>query len=187
MSFGWFQQDQSADRSTQDTCRGLDLCRPCQPITASEQLHDLAKGPTSSWSVVVSDQYHVTDSSLGSPRTLVANASKRHPRASAGRTSGGASVADYCSLSHAKHDRFGLEMQSSFGQRGSAPESGPSPPVCRFPRRSVDDRSLELPLRTTRCAIRQAMPDIGLTLPSKRFSLIAPDVPSTPRTRGHVP
>ncbi|KRY06249.1 hypothetical protein T01_6358, partial [Trichinella spiralis] len=64
MSFGWFQQDQSANRSAQDTCRGLDLCRPCQPITASEQLHDLAKGPTSSWSVVVSDQYHVTDSRL---------------------------------------------------------------------------------------------------------------------------
>ncbi|KRY81009.1 hypothetical protein T4D_5275 [Trichinella pseudospiralis] len=46
------------------TPAAVDLSRPCQPITASEQLHDSAKGPTSSWSVVVSDQYHVTESRL---------------------------------------------------------------------------------------------------------------------------
>ncbi|KRX15950.1 hypothetical protein T07_5213 [Trichinella nelsoni] len=49
MSFGWFQQDQSANRSAQDTCRGLDLCRPCQPITASEQLHDYPFAREQSW------------------------------------------------------------------------------------------------------------------------------------------
>ncbi|KRX74873.1 hypothetical protein T4E_819, partial [Trichinella pseudospiralis] len=42
--------------------------------------------------------------------------------------------------------------------------------LSRFARRSMDDRSLELLLRTTRCAIRQPTPVIGLTLPSKRFS-----------------
>ncbi|KRZ96832.1 hypothetical protein T08_9730 [Trichinella sp. T8] len=64
MSFGWFQQDQIANRSAQDTCRGLDLCRPCQPVTASEQLNDSTKGPTASWSIVVSNQHHVANTGL---------------------------------------------------------------------------------------------------------------------------
>ncbi|KRY57457.1 hypothetical protein T03_2868 [Trichinella britovi] len=64
MSFGWFQQDQSANRSAQDTCRGLDLCRPCQPVTASDQLNDSTKGPTASWSIVVSNQHHVANTGL---------------------------------------------------------------------------------------------------------------------------
>ncbi|KRY06679.1 hypothetical protein T12_6392 [Trichinella patagoniensis] len=64
ISFGWFQQDQRADRSAQGACRSLDFCRPCQPVTASEQLNDSAKGPTASWGIVVSNQHHVTNTGL---------------------------------------------------------------------------------------------------------------------------
>ncbi|KRZ20863.1 hypothetical protein T4C_3449 [Trichinella pseudospiralis] len=58
------RQDQSTNRSAQDTCRGLDFCRPCQPVTASEQLNDSTKVPTASWSIVVSNQHHVTKTGL---------------------------------------------------------------------------------------------------------------------------
>ncbi|KRY73100.1 hypothetical protein T4A_691 [Trichinella pseudospiralis] len=119
MSFGWFQQNQSANRSAQDTCRDLASTLP------GEEIHDLTKGTTSSWSQQLVPRHRLEVApatfstylgSLGLPRTLVSNASKKHQRASAGRTNGGASVADYCSTFHAKHDCSGLEMPLNFGQ-----------------------------------------------------------------------
>ncbi|KRY64858.1 hypothetical protein T4B_14148 [Trichinella pseudospiralis] len=178
MSFCWFQQDQSANRSAQNTYRSLDLSRPCQPITASEQLH------YSSFSVVVSDQYHVPTRGCSCNFFHLPQELRDQRRSKCRRLL----LNVPC---EARLLRSGNAVKLWPMRKWARVRAFSSCPRCLAPlslvaRRSMDDRSPELLLRTTRCAIRQPTPVIGLTLPSKRFSLIAPDVPSTLRTRGHV-